>query len=192
MPATDAGRTAPASSPAAPSPPSRPSRAGSPSPATRPVRALAYVRLWKPVLMLRRPYRVTAVRPERGNAWTLALEPEGHPEICFQPGQFTWLSLWNGPFGMREPSCSFSSSAERQGRWQSRSGSWAISPHHSPSAARPTLGRGPHATPEARQTTMACSSRMRRTSSTVTGWPCTECSANGITSSDSTPSMLAL
>ena len=40
MPATDAGRTAPASSPAAPSPPSRPSRAGSPSPATRPVRAL--------------------------------------------------------------------------------------------------------------------------------------------------------
>jgi hypothetical protein len=63
MPATDAGRTAPASSPAAPSPPSRPSRASS-----------------------------------------------------FQPGQFTWLSLWNGPFGMREPSCSFLSSAERQGQ----------------------------------------------------------------------------
>ena len=30
--------------------------------------ALAYVRLWKPVLMLRRPYRVTAVRPEAGQA----------------------------------------------------------------------------------------------------------------------------
>jgi predicted ferric reductase len=35
--------------------------------------ALAYIRLGKPVLMLRRPYRVTAVRPERGSAWTLAL-----------------------------------------------------------------------------------------------------------------------
>jgi len=78
--------------------------------------ALAYVRLWKPVLMLRCPYRVTAVRPERGNAWTLALEPEGHPGFRFQPGQFTWLSLWNGPLGMREHPFSFSSSAERQGQ----------------------------------------------------------------------------
>jgi predicted ferric reductase len=77
--------------------------------------ALAYVRLGKPVLMLRRPYRVTAVRPERGNAWTLALEPEGHTGFRFQPGQFAWLSLWNGPFGMREHPFSFSSSAERQG-----------------------------------------------------------------------------
>ena len=65
-------------------------------------------------------------------------------------------------------------------------------PHRGPGAPRPTLGRGPHATPEARQTTMACSSRMRRTSSTVTGWPCTECPENGITSADSTPSMRAL
>jgi predicted ferric reductase len=77
--------------------------------------ALAYVRLGKPVLMLRRPYRVTAVRPERGSAWTLALEPEGHTGFRFQPGQFAWLSLWNGPFGMREHPFSFSSSAERQG-----------------------------------------------------------------------------
>jgi predicted ferric reductase len=77
--------------------------------------ALAYVRLGKPVLMLRRPYRVTAVRPERGSAWTLVLEPEGHTGFRFQPGQFAWLSLWNGPFGMREHPFSFSSSAERQG-----------------------------------------------------------------------------
>jgi predicted ferric reductase len=77
--------------------------------------ALAYVRLGKPILMLRRPYRVTAVRPERGSAWTLALEPEGHTGFRFKPGQFAWLSLWNGPFGMREHPFSFSSSAERQG-----------------------------------------------------------------------------
>jgi predicted ferric reductase len=77
--------------------------------------ALAYVRLGKPFLMLSRPYRVTAVRPERGSAWTLALEPEGHAGFRFQPGQFAWLSLWNGPFGMREHPFSFSSSAERRG-----------------------------------------------------------------------------
>jgi predicted ferric reductase len=77
--------------------------------------ALAYVRLGKPILMLRRPYRVTAVLPERGSAWTLALEPEGHSGFRFQPGQFAWLSLWNGPFGMRENPFSFSSSAARHG-----------------------------------------------------------------------------
>jgi predicted ferric reductase len=65
--------------------------------------------------MLRRPYRVTEVRPEHGRAWTLVLEPEGHTGFRFQPGQFAWLSLWNGPFGMREHPFSFSSSAERQG-----------------------------------------------------------------------------
>jgi predicted ferric reductase len=73
--------------------------------------ALAYVRLWNPVVMLRRPYRVTEVLPERGSSWMLVLEPEGHPGFRFQPGQFTWLSLWNGPFGMREHPFSFSSSA---------------------------------------------------------------------------------
>jgi predicted ferric reductase len=65
--------------------------------------------------MLRRPYRVTAVLPERGSVWRLALEPEGHTGFRFQPGQFAWLSLWNGPFAMREHPFSFSSSAERQG-----------------------------------------------------------------------------
>lgn len=78
--------------------------------------ALAYVRLGKPMLMLRRPYRVTAVNPERSSAWTLAMEPEGHRGFRFKPGQFAWLSLWNGPFNMREHPFSFSSSAERRGQ----------------------------------------------------------------------------
>ena len=77
--------------------------------------SLAYVRVWKPLVMLRRPYRVAAVQPEGGDAWTLAFEPEGHPGFRFQPGQFAWVSLWNGPYGMREHPFSFSSSAERDG-----------------------------------------------------------------------------
>jgi predicted ferric reductase len=75
--------------------------------------SLAYVRVWKPVMLLRRPYRIAAVQPERGDAWTLTFEPEGHPGFRFEPGQFAWVSIWNGPFGMREHPFSFSSSAEQ-------------------------------------------------------------------------------
>ncbi len=49
---------------------------------------LVYVRVWKPVLMLRRPYCVAGVRPERGGAWTLVLQPHGHSGVRFKPGQF--------------------------------------------------------------------------------------------------------
>jgi predicted ferric reductase len=77
--------------------------------------SLLYVRVWKPLELLRRPYRVTLVRPEGGDAWTLAFEPEGHPGFRFQPGQFAWVSIWNGPYGMREHPFSFSSSAESDG-----------------------------------------------------------------------------
>ncbi len=77
---------------------------------------LVYVRVWKPVLMLRRPYRVADVRPERGGAWTLVLQPHGHTGFRFKPGQFAWLTLWNGPYAVPEHPFSFSSSAERNGR----------------------------------------------------------------------------
>src|SRR5262249_59827855 len=50
----------------------------------------------------------------------------------------------------------------------------------------------PHATPDFWQTTVACSSRMRRTSSVASGCPCTECPEKGTTSSDCTPSRCAL
>jgi predicted ferric reductase len=77
---------------------------------------LLYVRLVKPLMMLRRPYRVTDVSPERGGAYTLTLEPEGHAGFRFKPGQFGWVSLWNGPFAIMEHPFSFSSSAERAGQ----------------------------------------------------------------------------
>ncbi len=77
---------------------------------------LLYVRIVKPVMMLRRPYRVTDVHPERGGAYTLTLAPEGHAGFRFKPGQFGWLSLWNGPFAIMEHPFSFSSSAEPAGQ----------------------------------------------------------------------------
>ncbi len=73
---------------------------------------LAYVRLIKPWQELRRPYRVEQVIPERGNAWTLVLRPDGHPGLRFMPGQFAWLTIWDSPFADREHPFSFSSSAQ--------------------------------------------------------------------------------
>jgi len=77
---------------------------------------LAYRRLVKPLLIMRRPYRVTDLRKERGNAWTLVVEPEGHSGFHFQPGQFAWVSLWHTPFALREHPFSLASSAEHPER----------------------------------------------------------------------------
>ena len=73
---------------------------------------LCYVRLVKPLFMLRRPYRVAEVRPERGDACTLVMRPEGHSGFHFSPGQFGWLTLWGSPFKITGHPFSFSSSAE--------------------------------------------------------------------------------
>jgi predicted ferric reductase len=78
---------------------------------------LAYVRLVKPFMMLRRPYRVVNVQQERGGAWTLEIEPDGHEGMKFKPGQFAWLTLWASPFATKEHPFSFSSSASRPGRF---------------------------------------------------------------------------
>jgi len=74
--------------------------------------ATLYVRLVRPLQLLRRPYRVVEVRPEHGDAWTLVLGPEGHPGMRFVAGQFAWLTARTSPFSFRDHPFSFSSSAE--------------------------------------------------------------------------------
>lgn len=76
----------------------------------------AYARLFRPWMMLKRPYRVAELIEERGDAWTLALEPDGHRGLTFLPGQFAWLNLWKLPFALVYHPFSFASSAERTGR----------------------------------------------------------------------------
>ena len=72
---------------------------------------LLYVRIVKPLFMLRRPYRVSEVRKERGDTVTLVMQPDGHPGFRFSPGQFGWLTLWGSPFKITGHPFSFSSSA---------------------------------------------------------------------------------
>ncbi|KIH75692.1 Predicted ferric reductase [Geoalkalibacter ferrihydriticus] len=73
---------------------------------------IVYVRLVKPLQMLRRPWRVVEVIEERGSSWTLVVRPERHAGFRFLPGQFAWLTLWSSPFAMKEHPFSISSSAE--------------------------------------------------------------------------------
>lgn len=72
---------------------------------------LGYIRLVKPLSLLRQPYQVTAVQAERGDAWTLTLEPRGSRVLAFRPGQFAWLTVGSSPFRAREHPFSFSGSA---------------------------------------------------------------------------------
>lgn len=76
---------------------------------------LLYVRIVKPLFMLRRPYRVAAVREERGDSRTLVMEPDGHAGFRFAPGQFGWLTVWASPFRITGHPFSFSASAAAPG-----------------------------------------------------------------------------
>lgn len=73
---------------------------------------LVHVRVVRPLFMLRKPYTVTEVRPERGDTTTLVMRPAGHDGFRFEPGQFGWLTVWGHPFGITGHPFSFSSSAE--------------------------------------------------------------------------------
>lgn len=79
---------------------------------------LVYVRLFKPLLLLRRPYTVTSVRPVAERTWAVIAEPDGHEGLRFQPGQFAWLTVDRSPFSVREHPFSFSSSAEQTGAYE--------------------------------------------------------------------------
>ena len=70
------------------------------------------MRLVKPLFLLRRPYRVTELRQERGDATTIVMRPDGHAGFRFRPGQFGWLTIWGNPLRITANPFSFSSSAE--------------------------------------------------------------------------------
>lgn len=74
---------------------------------------IVYVRLIKPAMELARPYKVSAVVPQRGGAYSLQLKPEGHAGLRFSPGQFAWITVADSPFSDREHPFSFSGSSEK-------------------------------------------------------------------------------
>ncbi len=80
------------------------------------VALLAWVRIVKPVLILRRPWRLAEVVEQAPGVHSLVLEAEGHDGMRFQPGQFTWLTIGRSPLRITEHPFSFSSSADQRER----------------------------------------------------------------------------
>ena len=78
-------------------------------------RSAVYIRIIKPLFLLRRPYRIAEVRRERGDSTTIVMQPEDHPGFRFTPGQFGWLTVWGSPFKITGHPFSFSSSAALTG-----------------------------------------------------------------------------
>src|SRR6185437_5757903 len=72
---------------------------------------LVYVRIFRPLFVMRRPWRVSQVRRERGDTWTLVMRPDGYPGFRFMAGQFAWLTVWGSPFKISAHPFSISSSA---------------------------------------------------------------------------------
>jgi predicted ferric reductase len=75
-----------------------------------------YVRGGRPWRLLRHPYRVAALVEERGDAWTLTVEPVGHEGMRFSPGQFVWLTVGQSPFRMSEHPFSIASEPTPDGQ----------------------------------------------------------------------------
>lgn len=77
------------------------------------VGVLAWVRVIKPLWLMRHAYMVKEVKAERGSAWSLVVQPTRPPALHFQPGQFAWITAWDSPFADSEHPFSFSGSAEK-------------------------------------------------------------------------------
>lgn len=71
-------------------------------------------RILEPIKLWRRPWEVSEIIPEQGNAQTLVLRPLGHDGFDFDPGQFAWLNLGKTPFHFEQHPISISSSAEKE------------------------------------------------------------------------------
>lgn len=72
------------------------------------------LRVLNPIRQRNRAWRVTEVREERGDTWSVALAPVDHDGLRFAPGQFAWVKIADTPFTIEEHPFSFTSSAERR------------------------------------------------------------------------------
>lgn len=64
---------------------------------------LLWLRIGKPFVQKRAPWRVVENRKERGGVHTLILEPDGHEGLkTWLPGQFGWLTLHASPYALHE------------------------------------------------------------------------------------------
>jgi predicted ferric reductase len=73
-----------------------------------------YIRIIKPIKLMRQPFTVERVITETPDTWTLVLKPDGHEGLDFNPGQVAWISINRSPFGLHRNPFSISGSAHRK------------------------------------------------------------------------------
>jgi predicted ferric reductase len=76
--------------------------------------AALYIRVIKPLQQIRQPYKITEIREEVENAFTLVVEPQGFELPAFHPGQVAWLTVRRSPFSLRRHPFSISSSVSNK------------------------------------------------------------------------------
>lgn len=73
------------------------------------VTSLVYMRIIRPYLIKKRPYKVTRVFKEVEKVWTVEIEPVGHNGMQFSAGQFAWLTLGDNVYDIQQHPFSFAS-----------------------------------------------------------------------------------
>lgn len=76
---------------------------------------MLYTRVIYPLKLINSPFKVTSVKKEKGDVWTLTLQSVKGKNLHFSPGQFAWLTAWKTPFSDTEHPFSIASSAENSG-----------------------------------------------------------------------------
>ena len=73
---------------------------------------LLYTRVLRPIVSLKKPYKVTSKKNQRGDCTTLVMHPVNHSGFTFLPGQYGLLTAFRHPFSLTSHPFSFSSSAD--------------------------------------------------------------------------------
>ncbi len=77
-----------------------------------------YDRVLYPLRLIKNPYQLKQVKPERGGVYTISMVPVNHKGFHFKPGQFAWLTAWKTPFSDSEHPFTIASSAENRDELQ--------------------------------------------------------------------------
>lgn len=67
-----------------------------------PLALLLEARLYRPLRLARRPWRVVAVEDCRAKSTRLVLEADDHDGLAFRPGQYAWLTLGDSPYALQQ------------------------------------------------------------------------------------------
>ncbi len=70
-----------------------------------------HTRFVRPWMNKKRPYKITDVKEEIGDSWTLSLIPKGHQKMAYTPGQFAWITIGPSPFSLQQHPFTIASSA---------------------------------------------------------------------------------